>query len=226
MARSSKEDPIDKFRFRITVLAIDLSVTGGVESLLSILSDQTLPGKNRFKLLSRSGFQEVTLPKANISEITYRENIDNLRFSRIPGLVKYDPIILRRGVTKNRDLYEWYRLVNDELALLNVAQELNRDSKYSTVQSENFRRDVVIEVLNREGKAEKAWYLLNAWPISYKPGNDLNAQSEEKLIEELTLTYEFFLELEGGIEGFAKEIARGALTGIAGSILKELPFLR
>lgn len=226
MARSSVLDPIERFRFRVSVISIDLSATGVVESAAQLLAAKSGVAK-KFAVLSRFGFQEVVLPRSNISEISYRENIDNLRSSKIPGLAKYDSITLRRGVTTNRDLYDWYRLVNDELALLSVAQELTRDSKYSPAQSENFRKDLIIEVLDRKGNPIKAWYIMNAWPLSYKPGNDLNAQADEKLIEELTLTYEHFLELEGGPEGFAKELAKGILIVGSQAILgKNLPFLR
>lgn len=216
MARSSKVDPVDKFRFRVTILSIDVSVTGAIDALSNIGSGQ----HEGLKLVSRAGFSKVSSPKATINEISYRENIDNTRFTKVPGLAKYDPITLSRGVTSSRNLYDWYRLVNEEIALLATAQELSKDTQYSVAQSDTFRKDVVIEVLDREGKPVKAWYLFNAWPIQYTPGNDLDASSEEKLIEELTLTYEFFLELEGGIEGFAKEIAKGAAT-IAGNIFLE-----
>ncbi len=217
MARSSKVDPVDKFRFRVTVLAIDLSVTGAIDTLSNLGSGP----HEGLKLITRAGFSRVTSPKATINEINYRENIDNTRFIKVPGLAKYEPVSLSRGVTANRNLYDWYRLVNEEIALLTTAQELSKDAQFSVAQTDNFRKDVVIEVLDREGNPVKSWYLFNAWPISYTPGNDLDASSEEKLVEELTLTYEFFLELEGGIEGFAKEIAKGAVTAAASVFLER-----
>jgi phage tail-like protein len=168
------------------------------------------------------GFSEVTLPRTTISEIPYRENIDGYRFQKTPGLVRYDPITLKRGVTKSRDLYDWLRLVNDELALLGVANELVGSVRKGPKQSEGFRKDVIIEVLDREGKAVKGWYLFNAWPTSYKPGDDLSAQTEDKLVEELTLTYELFLELEGGLKGFGKEI----LKNVGELVVDQLPFTR
>lgn len=217
MARSSKSDPVEKFRFRVTVLSIDLSITGAVDALANIGSSQHAG----LKLISRAGFSKVSTPKATINEISYRENIDNTRFIKVPGLAKYEPVSLSRGVTTNRNLYDWYRLVNEEIALLATAQELSKDTQFSVSQSDNFRKDVIIEVLDREGKPVKAWYLFNAWPISYSPGNDLDASSEEKLVEELTLTYEFFLELEGGIDGFIKEIGKGAATLAASTFLER-----
>lgn len=221
MARSSTKDPIEKFRFRVTVVAIDLSVTGGLDTIAGLSGSGTF-FKEKFAVVSRAGFSQVTLPKANVGEITYRENIDNQRSIKVPGLVKFDPVTLSRGVTASRDLYDWYRLVNDELALLSVANELGRDSIKTPIQNDNFRKDVIIEVLNRKGEPIKAWYLFNAWPTVYVPGNDLDASSEEKLVESLTLTYEHFIELEGGVEGLAKELARGAGQVAVGSVLDKL----
>lgn len=220
MARSASSDPLEKFRFRISVISVSPNLTGVVETL-GALSGQGTVLKN-FAVLSRMGFSECDLPRSTISEIPYRENIDGYRFTKTPGLVRYDPVILKRGVTKSRDLYDWLRLVNDELALLATANELTGGTKKGPKQSENFRKDVVIEVLDREGNPIKGWYLFNAWPTTYKPGDSLNAQAEEKLVEELGLTYEVFLELEGGIKGFGKEI----LKNVGELVVDELPFTR
>lgn len=232
MARSSTEDPVEKFRFRVTVIAVSPTLSGAVESAAAVAANQFGGEVGKFakqlRVISRAGFSEIILPKQTVSEITYRENIDAYRFIKVPGLVRYDPVVMRRGVTLNRDLYDWIRQVNDELALLVTSGELSKDFKKGPIQSENFRKDVVIEVLDREGNPVKGWYLFNSWPTSYKPGDDLNASGEEKLIEEITLTYEVFLELEGGLQGFAKEIIFGAYEPVdqmsANSYIKKLPF--
>lgn len=235
MARSAKEDPVEKFRFRVSVIAISPTLAGAVETLPGVIN--TILGRNdsqkslaaQTRVFMRLGFSNVTLPRTTISEIPYRENIDHNRFTKQPGLVRYEPVLLKRGVTKNRDMYDWLRLVNDEIALLATAQELGKDSKYPTVQSEAFRKDVIIEVLDREGNPIKGWYLFNAWPTSYKPGDDLDAEAEQKLVEELTLTYELFLELEGGLAGFTKELAKNAVEGFVNKLTDpklKLPFSR
>ncbi len=230
MARSSTEDPIEKFRFRVTVIAVSPTLVGAVESIAAIAASQLQGDIGKFakqlRVMTRLGFSEIVLPRQTITEIAYRENTDAYRFTKVPGLVRYDPVILRRGVTASRDLYDWLRQVNDELALLVVAGELSKDVKKGPAQSENFRKDVIIEVLDREGKPIKGWYLFNSWPISYKPGNDLDSKTEEKLVEEMTLTYEVFLELEGGLEGFAKEVAKGATEELIDIYAKKLPFSR
>jgi phage tail-like protein len=223
MARSSKEDPVEKFRFRVSVIAISPSLTGVVDTLAGIIPATGDLGAiaRQTRVLLRAGFSGVTLPRMNIGEMNYRENIDGNRFTKYAGLSRYEPVILKRGVTKNRDLYDWLRLVNEELALLVSAQELSKTTIKPTQQSENYRKDVIIEVLDRQGEPVKGWYLINAWPSSYKPGDDLEASSEQKLVEELTLTYELFLELEGGLVGLAKEIAKNAVQQ---AINLKLPF--
>lgn len=228
MARSAVQDPVEKYRFRVTVISIDLSLSALADGVGAV-------GNNQFGVITRAGFSSVGLPKVNVKTINYRENIDNPRFLKMPGLVTYDPITLSRGVTGSKDLYDWYRLVNDEMALMAVAQELGRDSRFSPKQSARFRKDVIIEVLGRdegvgstpglfgedqgssEAQVVKGWMLFNAFPVGYKGGNDLDALTEDKLIEEMTLDYEMFIEFEGGLEGFAKELAKGAILGVAGA---------
>jgi phage tail-like protein len=215
MARSSTSDPLTKFRFNITVISIDLSINSLVDTIAAISGPNTF-AKNNLAVLARAGFSEITLPKATVNEVPYRENLDSQRFTKSPGLVKFEPIVLRRGSTVNMDLYEWYRLVNDDTLLQTTATQLGLGSSI-VPQSDNFRKEVIITALDRAGQEVKQWLLFNAWPSSYKGGNDFSASSEDNLIEELTLTYESFQELEGGVSGLAKEAAKDALNGAIGA---------
>jgi len=226
MARSSNFDPVDKFRFRVTVISLDLSVDAAVATIAGLSGGGTF-FKEKLAIVSRAGFSKIApMPKANVKVMTYRENIDNQRSAKIPGLVSYDDVTLSRGVVKgDRDLYDWFRLVNEEIALLNVANELTRDSNFIPRQSSTFRKDVIIEVLDRQGAPIKAWYLFNAWPNSYTPGNSLDAEEEAKLVEELTLTYEFFLEIKGGPNGLLEELSKGLAILGAGALLDNIPGL-
>ena len=227
MARSSSQDPIEKFRFKVEIFSIDLLATGdfsqsAANAAFSGLRNLVVP------TLTRAGFSEIVLPEVTVNTMSYRENIDNQRFSKGPGLVKYDPVVLRRGATESRDLYEWYRLVNNDTLLLGAAQEIGGDATVPG-QSENFRKEVLITSIDREGNTVKQWMLFNAYPAKYKGGNDLNAQSEEKLVEELTIEYEFFLELDSG--GLAVELAKDAAIAGANTVANvaakaNLPFTR
>jgi len=221
MARPANADPLEKFRFRVTVIALDLSADAAITTLANLAPGGTVV--NNLAVITRAGFSKIApLPKAEVKAMTYRENLDNLRSIKVPGLATYNDVTLSRGVTANRDLYDWYRLVNEEIALLNVANEFSRDQNLITAQSDNYRKDVVIEVLDREGEPVKAWYLFNAWPTSYTPGSSLDAADESKLVEELTLTYENFIELEGGPEGLVKELAKGLFVAAAAKVANRV----
>ena len=230
MARSSAEDPIEKFRFTVTVFSLDLSVSGAFDAL-GLIGSSLLPSKggkelaSKFAVLSKNGFSEITLPKANVSEINYRENTDSQRFIKIPGLARYEPISLRRGVTDNRNLYNWYRLVNDDTLLRSAAAELSQDHVAPPTQTDTFRKEVLITGHDRSGNVTKQWMLFNAFPISYKGGNDFKSDSDEKLIEEITLTYESFLEVAGGksgLAGFFEELARDMAENVATTAVTSL----
>lgn len=226
MARSSSQDPIEKFRFKVAFFSIDdLSGNLGFQQLTTAAASAV---RNAIELsVIRTGFSEVTLPSATINTMTYRENIDNQRFSKGPGLVKYDPVVLRRGVTENRDLYEWYRLVNNDTAFMGAAQEIGLHAPIPS-QNEFYKKEVIITVLDREGNTVKQWMLFNAYPSKYSGGDGLNAQSEEKLVEELTLEYEFFLELDK--DGLAKELVKDVGIIVANELSNylgmSLPFVR
>ena len=225
MARSATLDPYEKFRFKLSIINIDLSVTGAVQTVAGLAGNSILGGA--LSVVSRAGFSEITLPQVTVNEIAYRENIDGQRFTKYPGLSKYTPISLRRGVTGSQDLYNWYRLVNNDNTLLSAAGELGVTFSSPPPQSENFRKEVIIELLDREGTTIKRWILFNAFPISYKGGNDFSASSEEKLIEELVLTYEFFTEQQGnlGLASLQDALSAG-LNYLSSNVLGSPPYLR
>lgn len=181
MARSASRDVYDKFRFK--VVFFDFSGTTSI----TFNEDNFISG----------GFSEVLLPKATIGERTYRENIDPLRVTKAPGITSYEPVTFRRGkVGDNRQLYNWYSLVNNEAAYLSPINTILADQNFIPVYSSEYRREISIQLLDRQGVTKRAWILFNAFPISYKGGDDLNSSAEDKLLEELVVSYETFIELK------------------------------
>lgn len=185
MARSASQDPVEKFRFLVVIF----------EGSKAFFSNASPTGDTDSSI--KAGFSEVILPKANVNEIKYRENVDAQRYIKKPGLVSFDPIILRRGSTDGRDLYNWYKLVNNDINSISVANEIAGNLGVPPVYPTEFRKDLRITSLDRTGAPVKSWLVFNAFPTGYKGGNDFSASTDEKLIEELTLTYEAFVELPG-----------------------------
>lgn len=189
MARSSQKEPVEKFRFQVTFLDPQSF------SLANLIGNG--PFETEGDGAIRAGFTQITPPKANVNIIEYRENNDMNRASKQPGLVSYDPVVLRGGVTTNRGLYNWYKEIHNDVYDLNKANEVAAAVNWVPVHGIKFRREMVISSLDREGKGVKHWLLLNCFPMSYQGADDFNASSEEKLIEEMVVTYEAMVELKG-----------------------------
>jgi phage tail-like protein len=194
MARSSKNDPIDKFRFMITVLSNDVSKGGFTNSILNTSSIATNEDTGS---IGRAGFSECSTPKVTINNISYRENIHGNDKIQVPGLTTYEPVTLKRGATLGRELYFWYKEVNNSAASLNKFTEALSGFAGAPFQKPNFRREVLVSSLGRDGTFNKHWLLYNAWPNVYKGSDDFSASSSEISLEQLSLVYETFLECKG-----------------------------
>jgi phage tail-like protein len=119
---------------------------------------------------ARLGFTQICGLNFETDVIEYREgNSKTLNKIKLPGLVKYSNVVLKRGVFLNDfDFFAWWQ---------------------STILLSGFRRDVTIQLLDEEHKPVISWRLRNAWPcrLSY---DCLNAETSEILIESLELAHE------------------------------------
>ena len=101
-----------------------------------------------------------------------RTRTDPTHARKLPGLTKYGNITLKWGVTDSTELYDWHKKVVD-----------------GGIQ--DARKTVKIIVIDEAG-ADKASYLLSeAWPSKFKYG-DLNAKSNEALIDHVEVVCEHF----------------------------------
>jgi phage tail-like protein len=118
--------------------------------------------------ITQLGFCEVRPPTASVDVIEYREGGDSSVIRKLSGLRKYSNVTLKWGVTNSRELFDWWKSVQD-----------------GKVQ----RRNLSIILLNEEHLEVKRWNVFNAWPVSYK-APDLNAEGTDVAIEELVLACE------------------------------------
>ena len=120
----------------------------------------------------QAGFSEVSGLASEVEVMTYREGGD-ARVRKLPGLAKFPNVILKRGFTANRDLWDWHRTALD-----------------GAVQ----RRNVRITLLDSSRQPVARWTLTDAWPAKWQ-GPDLDARSSGITIESIELVHEG-LELE------------------------------
>jgi phage tail-like protein len=129
--------------------------------------------KNHFRVEwggTNVGFMEVSGLSIELDVVSYREGSSPENSERLmPGLKKYSPIVLKRGIiNSDDDFYKW----------INTAQ-------FNTIQ----RRDVTISLLNESHEPVVVWRLRNAFPSKLEYST-LNAHSSEVVIESLTLVHE------------------------------------
>jgi len=179
MARSSKVDPLEKFRF-----AISWSSSGDSEKTA----------------LVRLGFHDVQMPKRATTKISYREGIDPDINQLAPGLSTMEDVVMSRGVIiedANDEFYKWMSAVHNPTTG-HVGREA-LSARPANAAAANYRKDVTIQMLDREGNVARQWTLYNAWPSNFVPASDLNAGEDgDKAMEQLTLSYEDFKEEDPG----------------------------
>jgi phage tail-like protein len=122
-----------------------------------------------------AGFSEVVVPEAEVAVVEYREGGDReLSVRKLPGLVRYGNVVLKRGISRDLTLYQWFRAI---------------------VRGDLQRRDVAIVLADREHEPVRRWLVRGAWPCKYE-GPALNAKSNEVAIETLELACES-IEIDG-----------------------------
>lgn len=119
--------------------------------------------------LGVADFSEVTGLGVEVDVIEYRQGTDPAGTPRkIPGLVKYGNVTLKRGIARDNALWSWISQV---------------------IRGPVERRTVIIRLLDR--KREVVWTarLAGAWPFRYV-GPTLNGTGSDVAIEEIVLCHE------------------------------------
>jgi len=111
-------------------------------------------------------FDEVLLPELLVDAEEIREGSDRSRSSRkIPGLLRYTNLVLRRGFVGSLDLYNWWKVTAEGNA--------------------NARQNVTINLLSEDStNVAVTWKLTGAFPVRYT-FSPLNGLDGSPLIETL-----------------------------------------
>ena len=115
-----------------------------------------------------AGFQECSGLDTTQNATEYREGTDPATVRKIPGLVSYSNISLKRGITNNDELWKWRKNIMD-----------------GTVD----RRNVSIVLLDQQGSEKIRWNLTHCWPTTWS-APDMNATSDDIAIESLEFVHE------------------------------------
>jgi phage tail-like protein len=110
--------------------------------------------------------------------VKYREGGDPPRVGLAPGVSRYEPITLERGLTHDTSFEEW------------ADQVFDATSGTEDVALAAFRKDVLVEFMNEAGQVALAYRVLRAWPSEYQVFQGLDALDSEVAIERLVLQNE------------------------------------
>ncbi len=127
------------------------------------------------------GFQKCSGLKEETEIAEYREGTDPVTMHKLPGLTKYDNIVLERGMSANEDFTKW----REDIVRIAESGNLGPDG----LPTPDFRRNVIVEVYDKGGVKVKEWEVYEAWPAVMEIG-DLDAESSDVLIETLELANE------------------------------------
>src|SRR5256885_16703085 len=80
--------------------------------------------------IASAGFTECSGLSSETTIIEYREGSDKGAIRKLPSLHKYSNITLKRGLTANRDLWNWHKtVIDDAIAQRSVSIRLLADDR-------------------------------------------------------------------------------------------------
>jgi len=127
--------------------------------------------------LGHSGFQKASELAVEVANVQYFEG-GALVPNKSPGRLTFADITLERGATQDRDLFDWF-------------QDVAITSSGLGLTANGYKRNVDIVQQDRDGTTLRRWTLTGAWPVKFVAGAWDN-ESDENVIESVTLTYDFF----------------------------------
>ena len=126
-----------------------------------------------------AGVSKVSALKRSTEVVEHREGGDPSSSRKSPGRTQYDAITLERGVTHDTEFEQWANKVWSYGAPL--GQE---------VSLKDFRKDIVIELVNEAGQVVAAYRIFRCWPSEFQALPELDANSNDIAIQHLVLQNE------------------------------------
>ncbi len=126
-----------------------------------------------------AGVSKVSALKRTTEVVKHREGGDPSTTRKSPGRTEFDAITLERGVTHDKDFEQW----------ANKIWHLNNQPG-SEVSLKDFRKDIIIEVLNEAGQVAIAYKVYRCWVSEFQALADLDANANAVNIQHIKLENE------------------------------------
>ena len=126
---------------------------------------------------AHAGFQKCSELSVEVANVQYFEG-GALIPNKSPGRLTFADVTLERGATRDRDLFRWFQ----DVAL--TASGLG-------LPDPHYKRNLDIVQQDRDGSTLRRWSLTGAWPVKFVAG-EWDNESDENVIESVTLTFDYF----------------------------------
>lgn len=126
-----------------------------------------------------AGISKVSSLKRSTEMVEHREGGDPSTSRKSPGRTKYEGITLERGVTHDLEFEKWSNKVWNYGAGLG-----------SEVSLKDFRKDLILEVLNEAGQVAISYKIYRCWVSEYQAMPDLDANANAVAIQTIKLENE------------------------------------
>jgi phage tail-like protein len=124
-----------------------------------------------------AGVSKIGALKQSTEPVTHREGGDPSTSRVSPSAWKFEPITLERGTTHDPEFEAWAKLV------------YNTDGD-AAISLKNFRKDLIIELLNEQGVVAKAYKVYRCWVSEYQALPELDSNANAVAIESMTVQNE------------------------------------
>ncbi len=125
-----------------------------------------------------AGLKKMGALKRKTEAIKWRAAGDPSKERILPGGTSYEPITLEQGLSHDPVFENWANLVNN----------IEGDAAMSL---KNFRKDIVINVLNLQGQVAISYKVFRAWVSEYQAVPEMDAATMNAVgIQTLTLQHE------------------------------------
>ena len=109
-----------------------------------------------------AGLKKMSLLKKTTEAVDWRTGGDPTHVRKLPGGTSYEAITLEQGLTHDPVFENWANLVNN----------IDGDVAMSLA---NFRKDIIINVLNLQGQVAISYQVKRAWVSEYQALPDFDA---------------------------------------------------
>lgn len=128
-----------------------------------------------------AGISKVSTLTRTTAVVEHREGGDPSTSRKSPGLTKYNPITLERGVTLDTEFEQWANKVWNFDGLPGQGAESSLA---------DFRKDITIDVFNEAGQKVISYKVYRCWVSEYQALPDLDANANAIAIEHIKIENE------------------------------------